>query len=256
MLTATFQHAQGIGAVTERRLWEAGILSWEAALGAAPGALPLTAAQKTLLLPTVEASVAALTRGDFRYFAQMLPPREHWRAAPQFMDRVGFLDIETNGGFRPDDITIIGVYDGDESRLYVKGQDLDEFARDASRYALWVTYFGTGFDVPFLRRRFPALAFDQLHIDLCPALRRLGYKGGLKYVEQQIGVHRAPELDGLSGFDAVRLWRQWRRYRDRDALDLLLAYNRADIENLSLLLAFAYGRLKTASGFPGATVPG
>lgn len=251
MLTSTFQHAQGIGPTTETRLWERGYCTWEAVLTAPSDDLPLTTAQKAILLPTLERSREALADGDCRYFAEHVPSREHWRAAPEFMDRIGFLDIETNGGMRADDITIIGVYDGYESRIYVKGRDLDQFAADYEKYALWVTFFGTGFDLPFLRRRFPQLPFDQLHIDLCSALKRLGYKGGLKRIEQQLGVHRPPEVEGLSGFDAVRLWRQYRRYKDEEALERLIAYNRADIENLSLLLAFAFGRLKAASGFPG-----
>lgn len=254
MLTSTFLHAQAVGPISERRLWEAGIVSWEQALAAAPSDLPLTSAQRALLLPTLEDSVSALARGDYAYFANILPASEHWRAAREFGHRIGFLDIETNGGMRGDDITVIGVYDGDESRLYVKYHDLQDFAADAEKYAAWVTFFGTGFDLPMLRRRFPHLPFDQLHVDLCPALRRLGYRGGLKRIEQHLGIARPPELDGLSGFDAVRLWRQWRRKNDADALEKLLAYNREDIENLSLLLAFVYGRLKAASGFPESTV--
>lgn len=249
MLTATFTHVQGIGPTTERRLWDAGILSWEDALRASPADLPLTASQRALLLPTLEESVEALARGDHRYFARVLPPREQWRAAPAFMDRVGFLDIETNGGVRADSITVIGVYDNVESHLYVKYRDLDDFAGDADRFALWVTFFGAGFDLPLLRRRFPYLPFDQLHIDLCPALRRLGFTGGLKRIERQMGIERPPEVAGMDGWHAVQLWRQWRR-GDSDALRLLLAYNREDIENLSLLLAFAYQRLRAASGFP------
>jgi hypothetical protein len=194
--------------------------------------------------------VDALARGNYAYFAETLPGSEHWRAAKEFGHRLGFLDIETNGGMRPDDITVVGVYDGDESRMYVKYRDLQDFAADTEKYAVWVTFFGSGFDLPMLRRRFPYVAFDQIHIDLCPALKRLGYRGGLKRIEQQLGIARPPEVEGLSGFDAVRLWRQWRRKNDAAALEQLLAYNREDIENLSLLLAFAYGRLKTASGFP------
>lgn len=251
MLTATFQHAQGIGPTTETRLWQHGFLTWADVLAASPADLPLTAAQKSVLLPALEQSVVALENGDYGFFAQTLPAREHWRAAPAFMERIGFLDIETNGGFRPDDVTIIGVYDGYESRIYVKDRDLEDFLAEYERCALWVTFFGTGFDIPFLRRRFPALAFDQLHVDLCSSLRRLGYKGGLKRIEDQLGIQRAPEVEGLTGFDAVRLWRQYRRYKDTEALERLIAYNRADIENLQWLLAFAYGRLKTASGFPG-----
>lgn len=251
MLTSTFLHAQGIGPLTERKLWQAGVLTWDDALGAAPSDLPLTSAQRALLLPTLEASMMALEKRDHTYFADVLPHGEHWRAAKEFGDRIGFLDIETNGGMRPDDITMIGLYDGDESRIYVKYRDLQDFAGDIDRFAVFVTFFGTGFDLPMLRRRFPYLPFDQLHVDLCPALKRLGYRGGLKRIENQLGIARPPEVDGLGGFDAVRLWRQWRRKHDEDALALLLAYNREDIENLSLLLAFAYGRLKTASGFPG-----
>jgi hypothetical protein len=250
VLTATFLQAEGVGPTTERRLWDAGYLSWQDVLGADGARLPLTSTQKARLLPALEESAKALEEGDYRYFARALPHGEHWRAAPEFMDRLAFLDIETNGGMRPDDLTIIGVNDGYESRIYIKGRDLDEFEKDAGKFAVWVTFFGTGFDLPFLRRRFPGLILDQLHIDLCGALRRLGYKGGLKRIEEQLGIARTPEVTGLSGFDAVRLWRQYRRYKDQDALNLLLAYNRADIENLQLLLAFAYGRLKAATGYP------
>ncbi|MES2465269.1 MAG: ribonuclease H-like domain-containing protein [Armatimonadota bacterium] len=250
MLTATFLHAQGIGEVTERRLWDHGFTSWQQVLSVNPRELPLTDAQRALLLPVLEQSVVALEEEDFGFFARMLPHKEHWRAAPKLMDRIGFLDIETNGGYSADSITVIGVYNGDESRIYLKGRDLEEFAHDAGKYALWVTFFGTGFDLPFLRRRFPDLALDQMHIDLCPALRRLGYKGGLKRIEQQLGISREDEIDGMSGYDAVRLWREWRSRKNQEALDLLIAYNRADIENMALLLAFTYQRLKTLSGFP------
>ncbi len=247
MLTATFLAAQGIGPVAERRLWEAGILSWEDALRAAPSDLPLNNVQREALLPHLAEWMTRFEAEDYAYFAKLLPASEHWRAVPQFMDRVGFLDIETIA----DAITVIGVYNGDASRIYVKHRDLDEFAGDADNFALWVTFFGTGFDVPFLRRRFPDVAFDQLHVDLCPLLRRLGFKGGLKRIEKQIGIAREDAIEGLSGYDAVRLWREWRRNKNGAALELLLEYNRADIENLSLLLAFAYGKMKLLTGFPG-----
>ena len=250
LLTATFLHAQGIGPLTERKLWNAGILSWDDVLRAAPADLPLTAVQRDALLPVVETSLAAFAVRDYRHFARVLPAGEHWRAVPEFMDRVGFLDIETNGRSGADSVTVIGVYDGEVSRLYVKYEDLDAFAADARDYALWVTFFGTGFDLPFLRRRFPETRFDQLHVDLCPLLRRLGFKGGLKRIEKQIGISRDEEIDGLSGLDAVRLWQAWRQQKNQAARNLLLEYNRADIENLSLLLAFAYKRLKAATGFP------
>ncbi|MDX1933661.1 MAG: ribonuclease H-like domain-containing protein [Capsulimonadales bacterium] len=256
MLTATFLHAPGIGETTEKRLWQRGIRSWKRALSATPAELALSKAKIATFLPAVAASQEALTRNDHRYFASLLPAREHWRAMEAFGDRIGFLDIETNGGFRPDDITLIGVYDGFESRFYVQGKNLADFVAETERCALWVTYFGTGFDLPFLKRRFPEIPFDQLHVDLCPLLRRLGYTGGLKRVEESVGLRRPPEVDGMSGMDAVHLWNRYRRYRNTDALERLIQYNRADIENLKPLFDFAYPRLRERIGFDGESAAG
>jgi uncharacterized protein len=250
MLTATFLHAQGIGPTAEKKLWDAGFLSWESVLGAESG-LPLSDAQKQQLLPTIAASAEALARGDSHFLAQSIPSREHWRAAPTYKNSVAFLDIETTGGYDADDITIIGVYDGFESRIYVKGVDLEAFETDIKQYDLLVTFFGGGFDLPFLRRRFPKLLLDGLHIDLCPALRRLGYSGGLKAIERKLKITRTDEVEGMSGMDAVYLWSLYQRRGDKEALERLIAYNKADIENLALLLAFTYPRLAAATGFPG-----
>ena len=249
MLTATFCHAQSIGASTEQRLWNAGIVDWATALGAE--SLPLKESQKRLLLPQLQASEAALERGDSRWFQSNLPSRELWRGARAFDERIAYLDIETDGGYSADSVTVIGVYDGFDSRIYVKGRDLAAFETEIQNYDLLVTFFGTGFDVPFLRRRFPRLPLDQLHVDLCPALRRLGYTGGLKSIETQLGIHRTDDVEGMSGMDAVYLWSAWSRHGNQAALDRLLAYNRADIENMKLLLDFAYPKLVAASGFPG-----
>lgn len=248
MLNATFCHAPGIGPGTEQKLWGAGIRCWDDALGSAK--LPLTAAKAETLIPTVEASKDALEREDWLWLAKNIPMREHWRAAKLLMERVAFLDIETDGGFEGDSVTVIGLYDGFDSQIFVQGQDLEEFPKAMEGKDLLVTFFGNGFDLPMLRRRFPDMPFDQLHIDLCPTLRRLGYSGGLKKIERQLGISRDFEIEDMSGMDAVYLWQAWKRRKDQAALDRLLAYNRADIENLALLLAFAYPRLEAASGFP------
>ena len=249
MLTATFSHAPGVGDGTEQKLWNEGILNWEQALG--HPALPLSPARREALLPVIEASQGAMERADWRWFSKNLAGREHWRCVPHLMDRAGFLDIETDGGYGADSVTVIGLYDGYESQLFVKGRNLDDFPAAIAEKDLLVTFFGAGFDLPFLRRRFPELALDQVHVDLCPALRRLGYTGGLKKIERVLGIQRDDEIESMSGMDAVYLWQAWQRQRSQEALDLLLAYNRADIENLALLLAFAYPRLKTLSGYPG-----
>lgn len=237
MLEATYIHCPGIGAKTERRLWSAGARTW-AEFVALGEELRLSAAQRGRLAPLVAESVARLEAGDYAWFARHLPPREHWRAFTAFRDRIAYLDIETTGGVEPYDLTTVGVYDGRELRQFVRGFNLDEFPAAIENTALLVTFFGSGFDLPFLRRAF-RMEFPQLHIDLCFMLKRLGYSGGLKQVEEDFGITRPADTRGLSGWDAVILWRQW-RHGDRAALDRLLAYNRDDVLNMERLLEAAY----------------
>ena len=220
-----------------------------------PPTCGLPSRHKDSLRETVEDSLAALGAGRADYFARNLPAREHWRAVSQF-PKIGYLDIETNGGMSADSITLIGLYDGDETHFYVKGENLAQFAYEAQDYDGFVTFFGTGFDLPFLKRRFPVLESvfaDRFHVDLCPLLKRLGQTGGLKRIEQRLGIARIPETDGLSGMDAVRLWRAYRRGgRDaEEARRLLLLYNKEDVVNMETLLHYALPRLETRAGYTG-----
>jgi len=241
LLEATFLHAQGIGQTTERRLWEAGAEDWETFLNESRGRWPLTASQRGLLTPVIEESVARLEEEDFAWFAERLPQSEHWRAVPAFGHRLAFVDIETNGGMRPEDLTVVGVFDGYKMRQFVRGVDLDRVPEALEDAAVLVTFFGTGFDLPFLRRAFPHMPLPQLHVDLCYMLRKLGYRGGLKSIENQMGIHRSNATTGLSGWDAVRLWQEYLHGRDA-SLETLLAYNAEDVRNMSDLLSEGYRR--------------
>ncbi len=154
-----------------------------------------------------------------------------------------YLDIETDGTSGPESLTCIGMFDGSEFVCLLKGDDIESFRDRISRYSMIVTFFGTGFDLPVLDRRFPGLQLDQIHFDLCPALRSLGYRGGLKAIERGLGIKRSPETEGLSGYDAVRLWREYMRGNER-ALDLLVRYNREDTVNLEPLAEIAFRQLR------------
>jgi uncharacterized protein YprB with RNaseH-like and TPR domain len=241
MLERTFVHVQGIGYSTERRLWAQGAEHWEHFL-ADPAAFRVPKPRLPLLLDTVSRSPAALGRGDYRFFRDRLKPRDHWRALHAFPGRVAYLDIETDGGTDFDNVTVIGLYDGRELRQFVRGENLLAFEEALDDVALLVTFYGGGFDIPVLRRAFPRLKFDQLHLDLCPTLRRLGFGGGLKSVEYQLGIYRSPETTGLSGWDAVRLWREYRRGNE-ESLRTLLAYNAEDVVNMAPLAEIAYDGL-------------
>jgi uncharacterized protein YprB with RNaseH-like and TPR domain len=256
MLSSTFIHAPGIGATTEQGLWKQGALTWQHLLDNS-AAIKVSPSRRSGLFETTELSIAMLKDRRADYFAKQLPSREHWRAAGAF-PKLGFLDIETDGGMSGESVTIIGLGDGFDVKIYVKDIDLPAFAYDCQDYDGFVTFFGGGFDLPMLQRRFPVLRnvfAERLHIDLCPTLRRLGYKGGLKSIERQLKITRVEEAEGLSGLDAIRLWQIYRQGRNGsdEALQQLLAYNREDVANMKLLLDFAFPKLVEASGWTGET---
>ena len=248
MLEKTFIHAQGIGALSERRLWQQGADCWDSFL-ASPTAFGVSPARLPLLLDTVSQSPEALARGDYRFFRQRLAQKEHWRAWKAFPGRVVYLDIETDGGTDFDNVTVIGAYDGERMHQYVRGENLLDFPEVMEECALLVTFFGNGFDLPVLRNAFPRVRFDRLHLDLCPTLRRLGLSGGLKSIERQVGLDRSDDTAHLSGWDAVRLWRQW-RYGSDEALRILLRYNAEDVVNMVPLADLAYTGLSRQLGCP------
>jgi uncharacterized protein YprB with RNaseH-like and TPR domain len=125
---------------------------------------------------------------------------------------------------------------------------MGDFLEDIEYAALLVTFFGTGFDLPFLRRAF-GIQFPQIHIDLCFLLKRLGYSGGLKNVEKQLGIQREDDILGMDGMDAIRLWNEWQRGNQQSG-DLLLEYNRADILGLETLMEIAWPLMIQKSGYP------
>ena len=106
---------------------------------------------------------------------------------------------------------MIGALGDGKLALFLKGINLDEFPAYVARFPLLVSYNGSQFDVPFLRAHFPRARLDQAHIDLRFVLASLGYKGGLKAVEGRLGLRRDPSIQGVDGFEAVRLWHRYRR---------------------------------------------
>ena len=245
MLEKTFVHIPGVGVQTERALWEAGCHTWADLAGGLDRFSCGTALREEVAL-SLDRSREALDGGDHQFFARRLGMGDAWRAWPDFRERCVYLDIETDGGRTGDAITTIGLYDGDGFTGLVRDVDLGNFPDIISQYSMIVTFFGSGFDLPMLQKRFRTVRFDQIHLDLCPTLRRLGMRGGLKSIEKQLGLARGDDTDGLTGMDAIRLWRRHQR-GDGSALETLLAYNREDVVNLETLAEHAYSRLKALS---------
>ncbi len=206
MLRETFVHIPGVGYRTEERLWRKGIRTWDDfSVASKPHRVPARVLRR--IGDEIVRSDEALRRGRHRYFARNLPPRDHWRAWPEFAKAIAYLDIETTGlSIGRDAVTVVGVFDGTRRRSFIQGDNLEDLPAAMERAKLLVTFNGSRFDVPFLRKAFPRMALDQIHLDLVHPLRRLGFVGGLKAIESQVGILRSEETTGLGGFDAVRLW--------------------------------------------------
>lgn len=253
MIRSTFIHAEGIGPRTEQDLWQRGAHSWDAFLGQhREGAW--AGPRYAKLAKVVEKSSKALDRRDAAFFAGRLRPSEHWRLYHAFQDRVAFVDIETTGLYSSvDDITVVALSDGKNSRTFVRGTDLHEFPKAIAEYPLMVTFNGSTFDVPFLRTEFRKIRIPPAHIDLRWALGRLGYSGGLKAIERELGYRRPTHLREVDGFEAVRLWRRYESGDDQ-ALETLVAYAAEDVKSLRPLVERAVVELAESLGMPSATL--
>ena len=208
-----------------------------------PEAFSVGSASRTLAVSVLQGSVQAIDRLDGRFFGDAFSTCDLWRLWPDFRPKTVYLDIETDGGSSGNSITTVGMYDGETFQCLIKGQDLDCFPDIICQYEMMVTFFGAGFDIPMLKKAFPHARYPQLHLDLCSALKKIGFRGGLKKIEKQLGLNRGADVDGLSGLDAIRLWREYRNGRD-SSLATLIEYNREDVVNLEHLAQVTFDRSK------------
>ncbi len=156
--------------------------------------------------------------------------------------RVLFLDIETTGIGHNDHPTVTGWCIDGEYNAHVHGDSIADLSADLLRASALVTFNGVRFDVPVLLKTYPHLPIPENHIDLMHVFWGLGYKGGLKKIEQDLGIIRGEETLGMSGLDAVRFWQLYKETDDQEHLDILTKYNRDDVLNMVHLLAFALSK--------------
>lgn len=239
MIQNTFIHLQGIGPKTERNIWQQGIHTWQNYLSFRR---PVISCNKdTLVRIQLEESIT--NRDNIKYFADRLPASDSWRMFDDFKEKAAYLDIETSRDYSGDQITVIGLYDGTNVHSFINGQNLQDFEIAVASYDLLITFNGSSFDLPVIKRYFPGISLPAGHIDLRIMLSRLGYRGGLKKIEKEFGITRETGVEGLSGLDAVRLWNAY-AWGDQEALDLLIRYNTADIVNLKPLMEDGFKRMK------------
>lgn len=167
------------------------------------------------------------------------------RAQSALLEPVIFLDIETTGLSRYyDEITLVGYAMDRHYDVHVAGDDPERLVAALKAARSLVTFNGTLFDLPFLRKAFCGLELPSRHVDLRYLAKRAGLTGGQKAVESRLGVVVRKGLDGVDGAEAVLLWHQYLR-GDRAALRRLIAYNEADVIGMAGILDKILERLGT-----------
>jgi hypothetical protein len=235
MIKKTFSHTDGISENTEKVIWENGISDWDDFLEKHHEINFLPQSKIDKIKSEIEFSKQNLENNNIRYFKEKLDPKQHWRLSNY--GKVGYVDIETTGLSRwSHDITMIGIFDGENAKSYVAGIDLEGAKDHLDEFDIIVTFNGKQFDLPFIEHKF-CKKYDCIHLDLRFMLKELGFCGGLKKIEKALGISRPDEIKDVDGFEAVRLWRRYMR-GDEEALNTLLEYNREDIVNLKFLLEY------------------
>jgi uncharacterized protein YprB with RNaseH-like and TPR domain len=243
MIRQSFLFLDKIRERTEKRIWGQGICSWDAFLQA-KSVKGISGMRKGYYDRQIRKAQHELFRNNSEYFLR-LPQREMWRLYEYFKGECVFLDIETSGMGAYDDVTVVGLYDGIDTKSMIKGINLNyyELKKELGKYKLLVTFNGASFDVPFIRKRYPDVIPKIPHFDLRVACQRVGLTGGLKEIEKTLGIKRNEVIEGMYGGDALLLWKMYRATGDKYYLRLLVEYNEEDVFNLKKIAEHVYKQL-------------
>ncbi len=236
MIEHSFQFLDRIGPKKEKTFHNQSIKTWNDFLNTSK-ILGIPAAKKAYFNRIIHAAKKALQEEDIIFFKEKLPSTQFWRLYPHFQDKSAFLDIETDSQGA---ITVIGISTYYQTKQFVKGINLDHktVQNELDQYKMLITFNGGAFDLPKLKKQ--SLIINPLHLDLKPLCLHLNLRGGLKQIEHTLNLKRPAHLYG----NPVDLWKALHASGDREYLDLLLSYNREDIENLKLLVEYCYNQLK------------
>jgi len=194
---------------------------------------------------------------DSRYFIDLLPGILAWRLYRFFREEAIFLDIETSGVESHDDVTMVGFFDGTETKTMIRGINLDLRALRLalSRCKLLITYNGSSFDLPFMNKRYPGVLPLVPHLDARHLCTMVGLNGGLKEVERTLGLERSRIVERIYSGDPYRLWRMYRATGDDYYLGLLVEYNEDDVIHLKTIVDIVVCSLEQEWAGRYASVP-
>ena len=245
MIQNSFIFLEGIGAKREKEFWSNGISDWDRFIDCEK-INKISKGRKLFYNRRLGEAKKALFGFDSSFF-NILSHSQNWRLYDFFKEDAVFLDIETTGLDRfHDDITVFGIYDGLNSKTMIKGinMDYDLLKKELQKYKLIITFNGSSFDVPFINKRCPDLLPKIPNFDVKFLARYLGYQGGLKKIERDLGYQRPEIVNEFNGGDALSLWKMYKATGDEYYLNLLVEYNELDIVNLKKITDILVSKIK------------
>ena len=237
MIKNSFIFLEKIGKGKEEKLWKSGIRDWSEFLKQ-KDIKGIDRQKKEYYNRKIKEAQKALLDEDAGYFVNKLPKKEMWRLYNCFREECCYLDIEVDSY---GEIILVGISDYYNTKIFLKGINLEKefLEKELNNYKLLVTFNGSSFDLPKLRKK--GIKIKMAHIDLKPLCVNLGLKGGLKEVEKILRLKRPKHLNG----NPVDLWKAFHASGDREYLELLVDYNKEDIENLKGVMDFVYKEMKS-----------
>jgi uncharacterized protein YprB with RNaseH-like and TPR domain len=245
MIRRSFLFLPSVGRATERRIWGKGATTWDEFLST-NHIEGFSGKRKIDLDSRLTEAEEFLNEERTEYFCGLLPSTEQWRLFDELKQGTAYLDIESDGIGPGHVVTMVGILHNGHMTTLVRGQDLNQGAikEVLDGVKMLVTFNGSSFDLPMIEHEFPFSVPRVPHYDLRHVCPKAGYHGGLKSVEQQIGISRPQEIEYVTGEQAVYLWHLWSRKGNQNALNLLTKYNAEDVKNLEPLADIVYQIMK------------
>ncbi|MFW6013924.1 MAG: ribonuclease H-like domain-containing protein [Candidatus Nanoarchaeia archaeon] len=245
MIKESFIFLNCIGEKKEKQIWSQGIKDWNDFKNSS-SIKGLSKKTKKICDAQITEASKALNKNNSSFFVDKLQKKHSWRLYETFRNEACFFDIETSGNKKNDYMIAAGIFDGFNTKTMIKRINLNFniLEKELRKYKLIVTFNGSSFDIPFLKKRYPLIVPKIPHIDLKHACFSAGLKNKLKDIEKKFGISRNPLIEKMNGGDVYRLWRMYFASGDEHYLRLLVEYNEEDASNLKKIADFVIKELK------------
>tara|TARA_Y100000310_G_C20570828_1_gene757925 strand:- start:130 stop:765 length:636 start_codon:yes stop_codon:yes gene_type:complete len=205
MIRKSFIFLDKISFKTEQNIWQQDINDWDIFLKTKK-IKGISSLRKHYYDRQIQEAKKQLFKENSTYFTTLLPKKETWRLYQYFKEETCFLDVEVDSQGK---IILLGIADNDQTKILIKNVNLEPETTqtELNKYKLIITFNGSSFDLPKLKK--------------------------------QLKLNRPQNLKG----SPVGLWKTFHASGDQEWLDLLIDYNKEDIENLQAITNYCYREL-------------